>query len=145
MMKSTCFKEESPLERIRVASVQYLIRPVASFSQFQEQVEGLVNTAADYKCRLVVFPEYFSTQLLTLNNVNRNISEQIRDLANQRDRVIEMMSGIAKKKSIYIAAGTMPSFSDDKSKVFNDCFFFSPSGRFESQGKLHMTRFEKEE
>jgi predicted amidohydrolase len=108
-------------------------------------VEGLVNTAADYKCRLVVFPEYFSTQLLTLNNVHRNISEQIRDLAGQRDRIVEMMANLAKKKGIYIAAGTVPSFSEDKVKVHNDCFFFSPSGKFESQGKLQMTRFEKEE
>jgi predicted amidohydrolase len=133
------------IDRIRVASVQYLIRPVTSFEQFQEQVEGLVNTAADYKCKLVVFPEYFSTQLLTLNNVHRNISEQIRDLASQRERIVEMMASLAKKKSIYIAAGTVPSFSDDKSKVHNDCFFFAPSGKYEVQGKLHMTRFEKEE
>lgn len=133
------------MERIRVASIQYLIRPVASFEQFQEQVEGLVGTAADYKCRLVVFPEYFSTQLLTLNNVHRNISEQIRDLANQRDRIIEMISALSKKKGIYIAAGTVPSLSEDKSKIHNDCYFFAPSGKFDFQGKLHMTRFEKEE
>ncbi len=118
---------------------------MTSFNQFREQVEGLVNTAADYKCRLVVFPEYFSTQLLTLNNVHRNISEQIRDLANQRDQIVEMFAVLAKRKGIYIAGGTMPSFSEDKSKVHNDCYFFSPSGSFDYQGKLHMTRFEKEE
>ncbi len=133
------------MNRIRVASVQYLIRPVSSFSQFQEQVEGLVNTAVDYRCRLVVFPEYFSTQLLTLNNVQRNISEQIRDLASQSGQIVEMMAKLAKRKGIYIAAGTVPSFSEDQSKVHNDCFFFSPSGKYSSQGKLHMTRFEKEE
>jgi len=133
------------LERIRVASVQYLIRPVTSFNQFREQVEGLVNTAADYKCRLVVFPEYFSTQLLTLNNVHRNISEQIRDLAGQRDQIVEMMASLARSKGIYIAAGTVPSLSEDKTKVHNDCFFFNPQGKFDFQGKLHMTRFEKEE
>ncbi len=132
-------------ERIRVASVQYLIRPVTTFNQFREQVEGLVNTAADYKCRLVVFPEYFCTQLLTLNNVNRNISEQIRDLASQRDQIVEMMQTLAKNKQIYIAAGTVPSFSEDGAKIHNDCYFFSPAGKFDYQGKLHMTRFEKEE
>ena len=54
------------LERIRVASLQYFIRPVQSFEQFEEQVTALVETAADYKCHLLVFPEYFTVQLLTL-------------------------------------------------------------------------------
>ena len=48
------------MERIRVASLQYYIRPVQSFDQFRDQVVGLVDTAVDYKCRLVVFPEYFT-------------------------------------------------------------------------------------
>jgi predicted amidohydrolase len=73
-------------ERIRVASLQYFIRPVQSFEQFRDQVEGLVETAADYKCHLLVFPEYFSVQLLTLGNVKRPIREQIRDLAKQAPR-----------------------------------------------------------
>lgn len=94
---------------------------------------------------MVVFPEYFSTQLLTLNNVHRNISEQIKDLANQRDQIVEMLSNLARTKGIYIAGGTVLSHSEDKTKIHNDCYFFSPSGKFESQGKLHMTRFEKEE
>lgn len=51
------------LDRIRVATLQYFIRPVSTFEQVQEQVEGLAKTAADYKCHLLVFPEYFTTQL----------------------------------------------------------------------------------
>jgi hypothetical protein len=42
------------MERIRVASLQYLIRPVKSFGEFQEQVTGLVDTAKDYNCHLMV-------------------------------------------------------------------------------------------
>jgi len=45
-------------ERTRVASLQYFIRPVREFQQFEDQIEGLVSTAADYKCQLMVFPEY---------------------------------------------------------------------------------------
>lgn len=43
--------------RIRVASLQYFVRPVRTFDDFRAQVEGLVETAADYRCQLVVFPE----------------------------------------------------------------------------------------
>ena len=45
------------MERLRVASLQYLIRPVSSFDQFRDQVEGLIDTASDYGCQLLVFPE----------------------------------------------------------------------------------------
>jgi predicted amidohydrolase len=133
------------MDRIRVASLQYLIRPVRSFAEFRDQVSGLVETAVDYKCQLVVFPEYFTTQLLTLADVKRPISSQIRDLARQKDQFLEMMSALAKKEGIYIVGGTIPVFSGNGDEVRNECFIFSPRGGVEMQGKLHMTRFEKDD
>ncbi|MEO5667091.1 MAG: carbon-nitrogen hydrolase family protein [Bdellovibrionota bacterium] len=132
-------------DRLRVATLQYYIRPVDSFAQFESQVAGLVETAADYRCGLVVFPEYFSTQLLTLNDVKRPIRDQIRDLAEQKDRVVEMMSKLAQKHKIYICGGTIPAVNKQKNHIENLCYFYGPSGEFAIQGKLHMTRFEAEE
>lgn len=133
------------MDRIRVAALQYFIRPVQSFSQFRDQVEGLVDTAADYKCNVLVFPEYFTLQLLTLNNMKRQISEQIRDLAGQLPQYLDLMSGLATKNSMYIVGGSIPVVDEEAGSVFNDCFFFGPDGDFGVQGKLHMTRFEKED
>jgi predicted amidohydrolase len=132
-------------ERIRVASLQYFIRPVQSFDQFRDQVEGLVETAVDYKCDLLVFPEYFTVQLLTLGQLKRPISEQIRDLAGQMPKFAELMSSLARKHHLYILAGSIPVTEDSTGPVFNDSFFFAPSGNFGAQGKLHMTRFEVED
>jgi predicted amidohydrolase len=132
-------------ERIRVASLQYFIRPIQSFEQFRDQVAGLVETAADYKCHLLVFPEYFTVQLLTLGNVKRPIREQIRDLAKQAPRFIEMMSGLARRSKLYIAAGSIPALGDGDEPVYNQCFFFGPQGDYGMQGKLHVTRFESED
>lgn len=133
------------MDRIRVASLQYLIRPVKSFEDFRSQVHALIETAADYKCQLVVFPEYFTTQLLTLGDVRRPISEQIRDLAQQKDRYLEIMTEFSRQYRIYVVGGTIPSYGDDKNKVYNESYVFSPNGKIGIQGKLHMTRFEKEE
>ncbi len=132
-------------ERIRVASLQYFIRPVANFEQFQDQVASLVETAADYRCDLLVFPEYFTIQLLTLGNVKRRIPEQIRDLAKQVPRFVEMMSGLARRFKMYVAAGSIPVTEDGSDEVFNESFFFSPTGSFGVQGKIHLTRFETED
>ncbi|HXV13495.1 MAG TPA: carbon-nitrogen hydrolase family protein [Candidatus Krumholzibacteria bacterium] len=132
------------MERIRVATLQYYVRPISSFDQFRDQVAGLVETAEDYKAHLLVFPEYFTVQLLTLQDIRRPIREQIRTLARQRDRFVEVMSGLARKYKIHIAAGTIPS-DGENGALYNECFFFGPSGDHASQFKIHMTRFEKEE
>ena len=133
------------VERIRVAVLQYFIRPVASWEEFAGQVTGLVETAADYGCQLAVFPEYFTLQLLTLSDVRRPIEEQIRLLAGQRPRYIELMSGLAREHRIYVVGGTIPGVDDGNETLHNDCYFFGPSGEYGVQGKIHMTRFETEE
>ncbi len=132
------------MDRIRVAALQYFIRPIQDFGEFREQVRGLVRTAADYECRLLVFPEYFTVQLLTLGDVERPMDEQIRDLADRVPEFLEMMAELVRETGMYVVAGTIP-VRDLKQPdvVFNESFFFAPDGTVASQGKLHMTRFEK--
>ncbi|MCZ7652688.1 MAG: carbon-nitrogen hydrolase family protein [Thermoanaerobaculia bacterium] len=131
-------------EIVRVAAVQYFIRPVRSFEQFADQVAGLVDTAADYKARLVVFPEYFTVQLLTLGDLARPIPEQVRSLAGQLPAFLELMSGLARKHGIYVVAGSIPARGENGA-IHNDSYVFGPDGRQGLQGKLHMTRWEREE
>ncbi len=133
------------MERLRVAALQYYIRPVRSFEDFTFQSEALVETAKDYKVRLLVFPEYFTTQLLTLGDVRRPISEQVRDLASQEGRFVEFFSRLAKRSSMIIVGGTIPAFNEDSSKILNKSYVFSTDGSYNLQAKLHMTRFENEE
>lgn len=134
------------MDRIRVATLQYFIRPITSWEQFRDQVTGLVETAKDYKCRLVVFPEYFTIQLLTLGDLTKPISKQVRDLARFKGQFLELFTGLARAKQIYIVGGTIPSMDDgDGERLYNDSFVFSPSGGVGVQGKLHMTRWESEE
>ncbi len=133
------------MDRIRVCALQYFIRPVDTFDQFRDQVVGLVETAADYDCQLIVFPEYFSVQLLTLGNLKRPIREQVRELARQVPQYIEMMSGLARKHKRYIVAGSIPVMDDGSEPLHNDSFLFGPSGDYGVQGKLHMTRWEVED
>jgi predicted amidohydrolase len=132
------------MTRVRVASLQYFIRPVESFEQFADQVEGLVTTASDYKCEVVVFPEYFTLQLLTLGNLKRPIAEQVRDLPRYVARYSEMLARLAREHSLYIIGGTILT-QGSGDKVHNECFLFGPNGDHVVQGKLHMTRFESEE
>jgi len=134
------------MQRIRVASLQYYIRPVERFEDFQYQVSALVETARDYKCRLIVFPEYFTVQLLTLNNIRRPIHHQVPTLAKQLPRYLELMSSLAKKHGLYIVGGSIPVIDEEHpEKIYNQSYLFAPSGAWDYQGKLHMTRWESEE
>jgi predicted amidohydrolase len=74
------------------------------------------------------------------------MQEQVRDLASQAPRVCELMQGLAKDYGIHIAAGTVPTMDDgDSERIYNECFFFAPNGRYGVQGKMHMTRLENED
>lgn len=132
------------MRRLRIATLQYFFRPIQRFEQFHDQVEALVETAGDYKCRLMMFPEYFTAQLLTLGDTKQPVDQQIRRLAREEARFVEMMSKLARANHIYIVAGTIPTLGPD-GKVYNDSYLFAPSGDFGVQGKMHMTRFENEE
>src|SRR5918996_938066 len=130
------------MSHLRVAALQYFIRPVQSFDQFREQIEGLVETAHDYECHLVVFPEYFCTQLLTLGDIRRPMPEQIRSLSDQSARIDELFVALASKTGMYIVGGTLPVLGERGDMVFNQSTVYGACGR---QRKLHMTRFEAEE
>ena len=130
---------------IRVAALQYFIRPVLSFREFGDQVVALVHTAADYNCRLVVFPEWFTVQLLTLGDIRRPMPDQIRSLAAYADEYIDLFSRLAQDSGVHIVAGTVPTMGADMGVVHNVAHIFGPDGRMGTQPKLHMTRFETEE
>lgn len=131
--------------RIRVATLQYFIRPVRTFQEFADQAEALVDTAHDYDCRLLVFPEYFPIQLLTLGDVKKPMTEQIRRLALQVPAITELMSNLAAEHGLYIVAGSVPTLAPDGVTTYNESYFFSPTGAHAVQPKLHMTRWEREE
>lgn len=130
--------------RIRVAGAQYFIRPIERFEQFDDQVTSAVATAAGYRCRFVVLPEYFTLQLVSLGDLRRPFSEQLRDVASYVPQFVDLLSRLAREHSIYIVAGTIP-VRGSGDVMHNESFLFAPSGDHAVQGKLHMTRFEKED
>ena len=133
------------MNRARIATLQYFVRPIRDFSEFREQVAGLVRTAADYDCDLLVFPEYFTIQLLTLGDIHRPMREQIRTLAGRVPDYLEVFETLSRECGIHIVAGTISTPDPEQpDRVYNDSYFFAPDGSHATQGKINMTRFEKE-
>ena len=135
---------------VRVGTLQYGLRPVADFAAFKDQVQGLVATASDDRCDMLVFPEYFTLQLLSCCDPSQPIEQQIRQVAAWRDDFTALFAELAASAKMHILAGTMPTLGSEgiggrAARLHNDACFFGPTGRHVVQGKLHMTRFEKEE
>ena len=60
------YVEKEASSKVRIACVQYQVRKIHSFEDFANQVEYFVETAADYHSDFVLFPEFFSVQLLSI-------------------------------------------------------------------------------
>lgn len=135
------YVECEPSSKVRIACVQYQVRKIASFEEFASQVEYFVETAADYRSDFVLFPEFFSVQLLSVMEPLPAV-EGIRRLADEfTEPFIELMSRLAREYNLYIIGGSHPIQRDGK--LQNECLIFDPSGRYIAQPKLHITPSEQ--
>lgn len=124
--------------KVRVACVQYQMRRVDSFEAFADQVEYFVDTAADYRADFLVFPEFFSIQLLS-QKAMRNLppAEGIARITDMEDQFMELMGRLAREYGVHIIAGTHPMRRGEK--TYNVCPIFQPDGSVMLQPKLHIT------
>ena len=122
--------------RVRIAAVQYLLRPIASFQDFAHQVEFFVRSAKDYKAHFILFPEFFTMQLLSYINEPAP-AMAVRRLARMAPQYEELFIRLAKETGIYIIGGTHPVFQ--RGKVFNAAHLFTPNGQVFRQKKVHLT------
>lgn len=127
--------------KVRIACVQYKVRKISSFEDFARQAEYFVETAAEYRADFVLFPEFFTVQLLSVIEPLGAL-QGIRRLATDYTApFIELMSGLARKYGLYLVAGSHPIEEDGK--LYNKCLVFDPEGRHIAQPKLHITPSEK--
>ena len=122
--------------RVRIAAVQYLLRPIACFEDFAHQVEFFVHSAKDYKAHFVLFPEFFTMQLLSYINEPAP-ALAVRRLARLAPAYEALFMRLAKETGIYIIGGTHPVFQ--RGKVFNAAHLFTPNGQVFRQKKVHLT------
>ncbi len=122
--------------RVRIAAVQYLLRPITCFEDFASQVEFFVRSAEDYHAHFILFPEFFTMQLLSYINEPAP-ALAVRRLARLAPQYEELLSRLARQTGIYIIGGTHPVFQ--RGKVFNAAHLFTPNGQVFRQKKVHLT------
>lgn len=127
--------------RARIAAVQYKLRHIDSWEDFENQVNFVLNAAADYQPHYVLLPEIFTTQILSFMD-NDNVPSAVRELTTYTDRYTALLRGHAMKNGYFLIGGSHPNIRDGK--LLNTAFLFTPSGEIHTQDKIHRTRWEKE-
>ena len=120
----------------RIGLVQYLMRSVDSFDEFAMQCRYYVDTAGDYHADFVLFPELFTTQLLSVID-ERRPGLAARKLAEFTPRYLELMSDLAMKYNVNVIGGSQ--FIEEDESLYNVSFLFRRDGTIDRQYKIHVT------
>ncbi|MFE8071088.1 bifunctional GNAT family N-acetyltransferase/carbon-nitrogen hydrolase family protein [Marinobacteraceae bacterium S3BR75-40.1] len=124
-------------DSVRVGTVQYQQRRVASFEEFADIVRYFVDVVATYKGDFVVFPELFVLQLLSIDNRKQSPAEAMRQIAQYLEPYKTLMRELALRHNINIIGGSHPVV--ENGRVDNVAFVFLRDGQVFQQGKIHPT------
>jgi len=121
---------------VRIGTVQWQMRPAATFADLMVQVEYFVDTIAGYNADFVLFPEFFNFPLMVQFN-QENPAESIRDLAGYTSQLRDELLRLAVEFNINIIAGSMPEYENQTLR--NVCHLLRRDGTWDRQYKLHIT------
>ena len=128
------------VRKVRLACVQYQMRPVKSFQEFARNVTYFVDVAADYGADFVLLPELFTVQLLSQMDA-KTPQEGMRKLAGYTGRIVALMKKLSTQFGLTLIAGSHPVFKGKR--LFNVAHVCLPNGEVVQQSKLHVTPNER--
>ncbi|TBL80317.1 carbon-nitrogen hydrolase family protein [Paenibacillus thalictri] len=128
--------------KLRVSAVQYHLKTIGAFAEFAAQVTHYVKTAAEFDSEFVLFPELFTTQLMSIGDAS-GVALSINELPDFTEQYIELFSGLAKTTGMHLIGGT--HIIEEGGRLYNTAFLFYPDGTIGQQRKLHITPSEVKE
>ncbi|WP_102349052.1 carbon-nitrogen hydrolase family protein [Bacillus sp. Marseille-P3661] len=128
--------------KLRVSTVQYHLHTIHSFEDFANQVEHYVKTAQEFGADFVLFPEFFTTQLLSIGN-DKGQALTINELPDFTEQYQSLFTKLAQETTMHIIGGTHIIRKGEK--LYNVAHLFYPDGRIAQQAKLHLTPTEVHE
>ena len=128
--------------KIRVSAVQYHLHTIKSFDEFANQCEHYIKNAQEYGSEFVLFPEFFTTQLLSIGDEQGN-ALTINDLPDFTEQYLTLFKRLATETGMHIIGGT--HVLNRNNRLYNVAHLFYPDGRVEEQAKLHITPTEVDE
>jgi predicted amidohydrolase len=127
--------------KLRVSAVQYHLHTIADFQEFADQVTHYVKTAEEFNADFVLFPEFVTTQLMSIRE-NGKIPT-IQDLPQYTEAYCNLFASLAKQTGMHIIGGTHVVRKGER--LYNVAHLFYPDGRIAEQAKIHITPTEVKE
>lgn len=124
------------IRHVRVAAVQYQMRPITSFEEFAQQCEFFIDTSSDYRMDFLLFPEMITNQLQALVPA-AEASATARRLDEFTPRYTELFTRMAMKYNLNIIGGS--HLTVEGGKLYNIASLFRRDGSVEKQYKLHIS------
>ena len=118
---------------VRIAAVQYLLRAIDDWDGFENQVRFVMKAAGDYKPQFVMFPEIFTTQLLSFMDTS-DLHRAVRNMNDYTERYISLFKELAAQWNVHIIGGSHPTITEGK--LLNTAYLFSPEGKVLTQDKI---------
>jgi ribosomal protein S18 acetylase RimI-like enzyme len=131
------FKTSFP---VRVCVVQYSMKKIDSFEEFASQCEYYVDVASNYQADFAVFPEIFTTQLMSLLN-EPSPSKAVRKLTSYTEDYIKLFNELAVQYNVNVIGGS--HFVEEDGHIYNIAYLFRRDGTIERQAKIHITPNER--
>lgn len=131
------FKTSFP---VRVCVVQYSMKKIDTFDDFASQCEYYVDVASNYQADFAVFPEIFTTQLMSLHNEPAP-SKAIRKLTTYTEEYIKLFNELAVQYNVNVIGGS--HFVEEDGHIYNIAYLFRRDGTIERQAKIHITPNER--
>ena len=128
--------------KIRVSSIQYHLHTIQSFDEFAKQVTHYIKAAQEFDADFILFPEFFTTQLLSIGNEQGN-PLTINELPNFTNEYRALFIDLAKQTNTHIIGGT--HVIQKNHQLYNVAHLFYPDGTVAEQAKLHITPTEVHE
>jgi len=128
------------VEPIRICVVQYQMRSITGFAEFAKQCEFFLDTASDYKCDFVLFPELFTTQLLSCVETTQP-GQAARRLAEFTPQYLDFFAEMAVRYDVNVIGGSQ--FVIEHDTLYNVSYLFQRDGAIGKQYKIHITPSER--
>lgn len=125
---------------VRICVIQYEMKKIYSFEEFANQVEYYVDVASDTRSDFAVFPEIFTTQLMSFLE-ERSPSLAVQRITEYTEDYISLFTDLAVKYNVNIIGGS--HFVEEEGKIYNIAYLFRRDGTIEKQYKLHITPNER--
>ena len=111
--------------QLRIASAQYGISEFNNWQQYAKKITLWVNGAATNNAQLLLFPEYFSMELVALFDqaTRKDLNKQLIALQTLHNDFLTLYQELAQQHQFFIRAGTFPVLQ--KTKFFTTAPIYS--------------------